>query len=218
MSSNRALYINNGIQGVPAFFNVDPYNTASGPTVSVNESYSFESTKIKLGYSASNDAFAAFLMDNILNIVDKNSNGKIYKSFTDSYISSLIKDSDSTEYIYTVSKELVELIPDYNKFPLMSETDKILNCKNDYCTLIQNDYLLSKCFRNSYTIPLDMNRSNNVFGMKLDSINSKFLKNNIKEKEESYKKDLDFTNFINKTKSLNTNKWTILFQLKLSKI
>ena len=99
MSSNRALYINNGIQGVPAFFNVDPYNTASGPTVSVNESYSFESTKIKLGYSASNDAFAAFLMDNILNIVDKNSNGKIYKSFTDSYISSLIKDgSDITGY------------------------------------------------------------------------------------------------------------------------
>ena len=130
----------------------------------------------------------------------------------------IFKDSDSTEYIYKVSKELVELIPDYNKFPLMSETDKILNCKNDYCTLIQNDYLLSKCFRNSYTIPLDMNRSNNVFGMKLDSINSKFLKNDIKEKEESYKKDLDFTNFINKTKSLNTNKWTILFQLKLSNI
>lgn len=94
MSSNRALYINNGIHGVPAFFNVDPYNTASGPTVSVNSNYSFENTKIKLGYSASNDAFAAFLMDNILNIVDKDSKGKIYKGFTDSYISS----KNSTSY------------------------------------------------------------------------------------------------------------------------
>lgn len=98
MSSNRALYINNGIQGVPAFFNVDPYNktTSSGttPTVSVNANYNFESTKIKLGYSASNDVFAAFLMDNILNIADKDSKGKIYKSFTESYISS----KNSTSY------------------------------------------------------------------------------------------------------------------------